>query len=245
MNNKEKSNNKVNEHKTETNELIKIIERIIKNISKLNPIYAEIDNAVETYRDKIYSIYTKLEKQSIDFWSDEFVVGDLIRWHLETIMYYNVENLLSLAKNICSKKTRLIFRNIVDIKTRRALKELKESNNYIKEYDINKNLYDTLIWYYNSIPVLSFKPKEIFYSYIIIRNQLNLLGMGQFINEDKEQQLIEIIKEKEAECLESREKYNQLLETLKEVSNNEDDTNTVNNYTKQRRKEENTWKKNS
>ena len=235
MTDKEKSNKKLNNHKAETNELIPIIEGIIKNISKIEPNYSQIDNIVETYRDKIYDIYTELEKKSIDFWSDEFLIGDLIRYYLETIMYHSVEDLLSLATEVLSKKKRIFLGK--NVNNNNVLKELKESNKYIKDYSINNNIYDTLIWYYSNIPVISFKPKEIIYSYIKIRNKLKLMDMGKLLTEEKEKNIIAIIEKKEVECLEYRKKYNQILNILKEIANKDEEPNIQDSIIKQRKKE--------
>ena len=197
MTTKEISNNRLNNHKTKTNELIIPIEGIIKHLSYIDPIYSKINNSVETYRDKIFDIYSSLEKQSIDFWSEEFSLGDLIRYHLEDKMYHNVEDLLLVATEITSKK------NIIPLRKKKKMSQITKLNTtdkYIKNYDININMYDTLTWYYNNIAVNKFKPKEIIYSYINIKLCLKKIGIEHELNEEQERNILEIIEQKENEC---------------------------------------------
>ena len=223
MSTQEMSNNKLNEHKTRTNELIRPVNSIINNLSKIDPIYSKINNPVETYRDKVYDIYTDLEKQSIDFWSDEFPLGDVVRYYLETKMYYNVEELFSVATEIISKRklTKLIKRT-----KRKKIENLSKTSDYIQNYDIKTNLYETLLWYYNNIDAMRFNPKEIIYSYINIKNCLKLMGISDAITKEQEKEIIQIIEIRESECLEYKKKITQLLELL-EFEKNQKENNII------------------
>lgn len=220
MTSREINNNRLNNHKVKTNELITPIDSIIKHLSHIDPIYSKINNPVETYRDKIFDIYSSLEKQSIDFWSEEFPLGDLIRYHLENKMYHNVEALLLVATEITSKK------NIMPLRKKTKMSQITKLNTidkYIKNYDINTNIYDTLIWYYNNIEVNKFKPKEIIYSYININLCLKKIGLEHSLSQEQERNILEIIEQKENECIEYNKKFNELLELLKKI-NDQDKT---------------------
>lgn len=220
MNNKERNNNKINEHKTQTNELIRPIDSIIKNLSYFNPIYSKIDNPVETYRDKIFEIYTDLNKQEIDFWSDDFLLGDLIRYHLETKMYYNVEELFELATSITAKRKLASF---INKPKKKSIDKLSQINEYIKNYNINTNIYETLLWYYKIIEPSRFRPKEIIYSYINIKNCLKLIGYNNAVSKEQEKEIIQIIEKKEKECIEYKKRINQLLGLLTEIKDQKDE----------------------
>ncbi len=216
---KEKSNSKLNDHKIKTNELIGPINDVIKHLSNIDPMYSEIKNPVEIYRNKIFDIYNSLDKNSIDFWDDYFTLGDVIRYHLEEKMYYNVKDLLSLGTQVISKKgLRIIKRKANQGK----VKEINNQNEYIKNYDIKDNIYETIIWYYQNIDITKFNPKEIVYLYINMKYCLKEIGLGSAISKEQEKNIIKIITEKEKECKNYREKFNQLLSMLKEIANNEE-----------------------
>ena len=226
MNTKENSNKKLNEHKTKTNELIRPINNIIKNLSNLNPTYSKIENIVEAYRDKIYEIYTDLDKQGIDFWSDDFLLGDIIRYHLETEMYYSIEELFDLATSITSKRKIVGFINKAK---KQSIDKLLQKNEYIKNYNINANIYESLLWYYNIIEASRFQPKEIIYSYIGVKNCFKLIKNCNALSKEQEKEIIQIIERKELECIEYRKKYKQLLELLKNLTNEESTSNNIEN----------------
>ena len=226
---KEKNNNKLNDHKIKTNELIGPINDVIKHLGNIDQMYLKIKNPVEIYRNKIFDIYNSLDKKSIDFWDDHFVLGDVIRYHLEEKMYYNVKDLLELGTKLTSKKGLIIIKR----KTNQGkIKEINKKNEYIKDYDIKSNIYETIIWYYQNIDITKFKPKEIVYSYINMKYCLKEIGLGSAISKEQEKNIIKIIEEKENECKNYREKFTQLLSMLKEIANNEETSKDIKKRTK-------------
>ena len=209
MTRKEKSNIKLNNHKTETNELIHQINQIIDHLSKINSNYSSINNVVITYRDKVFDIYSSLEKHSIDFWSNEFLLSDAILKHLEYKVYENIDLLLSLATDISKRKilhTKIIEKN--------RIKKIESINTYIKDYDVEKNLYETLVHYYSNITTEQLRPKDTIFSYIIIQSCLKDLKMNHLLSKEQEIKIIQIIEQRELECIEYR-KYLQQMEVKK------------------------------
>ncbi len=205
MTRNENSNIKLNNHKTETNELIQLINQIIEHISKVNPRYSSINNVVITYRDKIFDIYSSLEKQSIDFWSNEFLLSDAILKHLEFKVYDNINLLLSLATDI--SKNRVLHKKVIEQK---RIKEIESINAYIKNYDIKNNLYETLVEYYSDIVVNQLKPKDTIFSYIIIQSCLKDLKMDNILNKEQKRKIIQIIEQRELECIKYRKNFQQI-----------------------------------
>lgn len=152
--NMSKSTERLNKFKMEMNDDISTIERILNNLKKVDSAYANLENIAEIYRDKIYQIYISLEEQGIDFWSDEFPLRYAIMTHLKLKLYESSVMSEYVGLKIFESKSSITDR----ISKRKAKKlepltdRLNKMNNYIKSYDINKNLLETLIDYFRIVP---------------------------------------------------------------------------------------------
>ena len=202
MNAKNTSNERLNEHKTNTNTMISESNEAIKAISKINKKYQEIGNIPEMYRDKVYDLYTDLSKQKIDFWEDDFLLRDAILFHLrlktlESAVYVRIimEKIL-LSPKITIKSRILNERQYKSLK--KEIEEIKNIGEYITNYDLEKDLNETIIEYFENIPVLFENPQSITEKYQKMKQNIEEIGNLESL---KEEEIMKIIENKEEECL--------------------------------------------
>lgn len=213
------SNQRLNEHKVETNSLIRPIDDLIKQLGRINPKYFKVDNIVETYRDKVYSIYNDLEKNNIDFWNNDFLLSDAILKYLDSRVIEGTQLLIDLSSEIANKSNKLIF--IVSSSQKQSIEKYKKLNNEINEYNIKESLYKTLIEYYQNMRVTNLKPKDIVISYIIIKGCIKDLKIEKTIDKNKEKEIINEIAKKEKECLDYRKKLEEVLKIIESINDEE------------------------
>ena len=220
MNNKKVSNERLNAHKTKTNEMISETNRAIKALSQINNKYSSINNVSEIYRDKIYNIYSNFDKQSIDFWSDDFQLREAILFHLrlkslESSVYLKIimEKLL-LLPNITANN--IILNNLTYKKMGKTISEINKVGDYIVDYDLEKNLNETLINYFENIPVEFEKPQSITNKYQKMKKNIEKLGLVSIL-EEKEEEILKLIAEKEEKCKKYKENTDNLLKLLFEL----------------------------
>ena len=85
MDKKKLSNKRYNKYKKDTNIMISETEQGLKVLNKINDSYSVLNNTPQIYMDKIYEIYNDLNKESIDFWSNDFILREAIVSHLRII----------------------------------------------------------------------------------------------------------------------------------------------------------------
>ena len=204
MNDKVVSNKRLNEHKKHTNIMIEENNKARRALSTINEKYLEINNIPEMYRDKIYDLYNNLSKQSIDFWSNDFILREPILFHLElktlesdVYLKLIMEQLLLLPKITIKNR----FLNEATYQSmEKEINNIKSIGEYILNYDIESNLNDTLIDYFKKLPVVFEKPQSITKKYQKIKTNIEHLGMIDKLIE-KEDEILRLIEKKEEECL--------------------------------------------
>ena len=190
MKNIKTSNERLNKHKTDTNEMINENKKAIKTLTKVNPKYQSIDNIPKIYMDKIHEIYNDLNKESIDFWSNDFILREPILFHLKVKTFESTVHLklilekIILLPNITIKNpllNEIVFKNM-----QKEIEKINEIKEYIKNYSIKENLIDTLIDYFENVPIEIMSPGD------------NL----KVIDDEKEQDILKIVFKKEEKCIE-------------------------------------------
>lgn len=220
MKKSKKSNQKLNKHKVECNELSSIISRTTRVVQELKPTTPDIINIAETYRDRIYEIDRKLELQSIDFWSDSFELRDAIILHLKEKLGIGIADILYVGSKVLSmsqveiinKNTRKRKNNQINKKSLKA----NEASNYIKEYNLKESINETLLTYFLNIDSELLKPNDLTNTYLKMKENARMLGIDNEITIEPE--LIKLIeyKEKISENFENNSK-NMLKEIYKEL----------------------------
>ena len=214
MDKKKLSNKRYNKYKKDTNIMISETEQGLKVLNKINDSYSVLNNTPQIYMDKIYEIYNDLNKESIDFWSNDFILREAIIFHLkiktlESIVYLRIilEKIL-LLPNITIKSKVL---NKLTVKSMsKEIKEIKKIEEYIKNYDYKKDLIETLTEYFSNIPIEIMGPGDITKIYELMRQNIEDQKIEKILL-PKENDILNIIEEKEQEC----EQYSEKKELLR------------------------------
>lgn len=205
MKNIKTSNERLNKHKTDTNEMINENKKAIKTLTKVNPKYQSIDNIPKIYMDKIHEIYNDLNKESIDFWSNDFILREPILFHLKVKTFESTVHLklilekIILLPNITIKNpllNEIVFKNM-----QKEIEKINEIKEYIKNYSIKENLIDTLIDYFENVPIEIMSPGDITIIYYKIKENIEALNL-KVIDDEKEQDILKIVFKKEEKCIE-------------------------------------------
>ena len=200
-----KSLKRLNEFKIQMNEETNRLEKSLNELKKVDSMYDNFENIEEIYRNTIYRIYLELDHQGIDFWSDDFALRNAIMVHLRIRLYEGLMMLKYVGFEIMMSKS-VITNKISKRKAKKLIpliEELKVETNYLKEYDINKNLTDTLIDYFESIPEDLKQPNEITETYNKIKENVKSIGKIN-ITDIEDNNLRKIIQKKEEEVLKSK-----------------------------------------
>lgn len=220
MNNKKVSNERLNNHKTKTNTMISETSQAIKALSQINNKYSSINNVSEIYRDKIYNIYNNFEKQSIDFWGNDFQLREAILFHLrlkslESTVYLKIiiEKIV-LSPNIIV--TSRALNNLTYQRMEKTINEINKIGDYIVNYDLEKDLNETLIDYFENLPVEFEKPQSITKKYQKMKNNIEKLGLTSIL-EEKEEEILKLIEQKEEKCQKYEENKDNILKLLFEL----------------------------
>ena len=162
-----KSTEKLDNFKIETNGYIAKVEESLIYLKAIDPAYDNLENTAELYRNKIYQIATSLEEQGIDFWSDDFELREAIITHLKIRLYES--SVMSKYVGLKVLTSKLLITNKINKRKSKKLEPLTEElnriNNYIKNYDINRNLLETLIEYFRTISDYIKNPEELSIKY--------------------------------------------------------------------------------
>ena len=214
MDKKKLSNKRYNKYKKDTNIMISETEQGLKVLNKINDSYSVLNNTPQIYMDKIYEIYNDLNKESIDFWSNDFILREAIVSHLriktlESIVYLRIilEKIL-LLPNITIKSK--VLNNLTVKRMSKEIKEIKKIEEYIKNYDYKKDLIETLTEYFSNIPIEIMGPGDITKIYELMRQNIEDQKIEKILL-PKENDILNIIEEKEQEC----EQYSEKKELLR------------------------------
>ena len=157
---------RLNDYKIETNQIISGIGETTYYLNSIKSRYINAENIGKSYENKVYKIYTDLEKKGIDFWSDEFEFREAILSYLQTRLFYGAIILKNIELNILDNKLKSLVNKRISIgKTSKIMSELEKihvANEKIIEYDIDNNLLDTLIEHFIIMPEGSEYFKNIF-----------------------------------------------------------------------------------
>lgn len=212
------SNQRLNKHKIECNQLNSKMTRTISIIKEIKPMCNQIDNIVISYSDKIYEIYSELEKNNIDFWDSSFELRDAIILHLKEKLGSGLENVITIGgkisslqhSNDLSRSTK--WRKNKQIK--KAIERLHETNEYIQNYDIKENLNQTLLSYYKNMMPETLKENDLIVSYFKMKANIRQLGIENELICEPE--IVSIIKIKEEQIKSFEEKSQSTLDSIYE-----------------------------
>ena len=199
---------RLNKFKIETNRLAIDIEEKTHYLNQIKSEYIEVSSIVKSYQNKIFEIAQRLEKQGIDFWSNDFELREAILDFLNTELYYcavilcyiEIKILDSNLKNFVNKRISLS-------KTKKILPEIERINktyNNIKAYDLNKDLEDTLMKHF----IIVSEDDEVMRlneSYEKMKQNIDALGLDQ-VSPGIEDFIKTVIKEKKDFVAEKQKK---------------------------------------
>ena len=217
MDKKKLSNKRYNKYKKDTNIMISETEQGLRVLDRINDSYSVLNNTPQIYMNKIYEIYNDLNKESIDFWSNDFILREAIIFHLKTkalesIVYLRIilEKIL-LLPNITIKSK--ILNSLTAKSMSKEIEEIKKVENYIKNYDYKKDLIETLTEYFSNIPIEIMDPGDIKKIYELMRQNIEDQKIENILL-PKEHDILNIIEVKEQECEQYSEKKDLLREKL-------------------------------
>lgn len=178
---------KKNKRKEDYVELSQKLDKVINKVIEIKPNWPKMDNIVDTYNTKINDIESNLNEQMINLWSNDFELGKAIDYDLQEKMAIGLSNSMIIAK----KTITISNENITKTTKKRKIREIRKSsailtivNDYIKNYNINENIYETAVVYLKSIQSLSDDGK-VKLSCKKINRDLEQLGYDIQINEDQ------------------------------------------------------------
>ncbi len=189
------SNERLNLHKKDTNEIYYTLEACIYKFNRLGIKELEINNIVKVYRNKIFEIYNDFEKENIDFWDEKFALRDPIMLELES--YMTIGTILTgriIEEAVNSPVLALNRKRINKIKIKQLEHEidgLNEIIDFIYDYDIKSNINETLIRYYLSLPTGLMQPEEIKEKSENINECVDRLGLEDYVNKEELGKIIE------------------------------------------------------
>ena len=83
----------------------------------------------------------------------------------------------------------------------KEIEKINEIKEYIKNYSIKENLIDTLIDYFENVPIEIMSPGDITIIYYKIKENIEALNL-KVIDDEKEQDILKIVFKKEEKCIE-------------------------------------------
>ena len=212
------SNQRLNKHKIECNQLKFATQKSINIIKELKPTCNQLDNITASYSDKIYEIYSELEKNNIDFWDNSFELRDAVLLHLKEKLGVGLSSILLIGTKIASlKQDKHLSRSSKWRKNKQirfATEKLHISNEYIRNYDIKLNINETLLSYYNNMIPETLKENDLIVSYFKMKANIRQLGIENELICEPE--IVSIIKIKEEQIKSFEEKSQSTLDSIYE-----------------------------
>ena len=199
---------RLNKFKIETNRLAIDIEEKTHYLNQIKSEYIEVSSVVKSYQNKIFEIAQRLEKQGIDFWSNDFELREAILDYLSTELYYGSVILCYIDIKILNNKLKKMTNKKISLpKILKILPEIEKVNKTcqtIKEYDLNKDLEDTLMKHF----IIVSEDDEVMRlneSYEKMKQNIDALGLEQ-VSPGIEDFIKTVIKEKKDFVAEKQKK---------------------------------------
>jgi len=199
---------RLNKFKIETNRLAIDIEEKTHYLNQIKSEYIEVSSIVKSYQNKIFEIAQRLEKQGIDFWSNDFELREAILDYLSTELYYGSVILCYIDIKILNNKLKKMTNKKISLpKILKILPEIEKVNKTcqtIKEYDLNKDLEDTLMKHF----IIVSEDDEVMRlneSYEKMKQNIDALGLEQ-VSPGIEDFIKTVIKEKKDFVAEKQKK---------------------------------------
>ena len=199
---------RLNKFKIETNRLAIDIEEKTHYLNQIKSEYIEVSSIVKSYQNKIFEIAQRLEKQGIDFWSNDFELREAILDYLSTELYYGSVILCYIDIKILNNKLKKMTNKKISLpKILKILPEIEKVNKTcqtIKEYDLNKDLEDTLMKHF----IIVSEDDEVMRlneSYEKMKQNIDALGLDQ-VSPGIEDFIKTVIKEKKDFVAEKQKK---------------------------------------
>ncbi len=191
MQKSKKSGKRLDKHQTDCNGLSNRINKVSKTIKELRPSTKDIDNIAETYRNKLLEIDRELEQESIDFWDGKFELRNAIVFSLKEKLGIGLSNILHVAVQVSSiKSDEEMSRSTKKRRGRyinKAIFNLHEANISIENYDIRKNINETLLTYF-----LNSEYKNNFFQiYLKMKENIETLGIEEFCIDSEIKEILE------------------------------------------------------
>lgn len=152
-----------------------------------------LENVIETERDKVFEIADLFKSKNIDFWKDGFILRDIVLSHMSLKALDTLECLY-----IDSSIPKFLNR-IKEEKMKRAISDYKTANNSFSKYDISKDFYRLVCDYSSRILPISDQQGvylDLYEELAFIGSLINAVETSDY-NDEK---LFSILKEKEYEA---------------------------------------------
>lgn len=195
----------INKFKIKINKISYEFNRLYQKMQIINSEQISISSIFETYRDKIFEIENMLSKQPINFWDDDFILRDAIMVTMDLKTKEAINTLSDAADRLSKMPTIAIAdRNLNKLPMmviKPKINKFNKINESISNYNIMNNLKETLLTYYNNIPIEIYRPGDFNKSYIKMKKCIEQIGLDSFLKE-QEQEILNLISNKEKQCLE-------------------------------------------
>ncbi len=195
----------INKFKMKINKMSYEFNRLYQKLQIISSEQIYISNIFETYRNKVFEIENMLLKQSINLWDDDFILRDAIMVTMD-LKTEEAKNILSDAADRLSKMPTIAIadRNLNKLPMmviKPKINKFNKINESISNYNIMNNLKETLLTYYNDIPIEIYRPGDFNKSYIKMKKCIEQIGLDISLKE-QEQDILNLISNKEKQCLE-------------------------------------------